>query len=288
MRILVLGASGMLGNAMLRVLDEYEYLEVYGTVRSSDVQRFFPVKNSARLMSGVDVENQDALMNAFCQVRPQVVINCVGLIKQLAEAGDPLRSIPINALLPHRLARLCAVSGARLVHISTDCVFSGNEGNYKESDTSDPDDLYGRTKLLGEVNEKHCLTLRTSMIGLELSRKKNLLEWFLAQNETIKGYKKVIFSGFTTLELSRIIENMIINYPEANGVYHVSSEPISKYDLLSLIKKGLKLPTEIIPDESFSCDRSLDSGKFRQEFNYQPPSWEEMIDELCKDIGDHL
>ena len=215
---------------------------------------------------------------------PDAVVNAIGIVKQLPEASESIPSIEINALFPHRLALLCKDINARMIHLSTDCVFSGEKGNYKESDISDADDLYGRTKFLGEVTEKHCLTLRTSMIGPELSRKKNLLEWFLSQKGTVNGYKKVIFSGFTTLELSRIIENMILNYPEANGIYHVSSEPISKFDLLSLIKEGLKLSIEIIPDESTVCDRSLDSIKFRREFGYTPPTWGEMVSELCEDI----
>ena len=245
----------------------------------------FSTKNA---YTGIDIRSPFKLAGVLTDFHPDVVVNAIGIVKQLPEANESIPSIEINALFPHRLALLCKNINARMIHLSTDCIFSGNEGNYKESDTSDPDDLYGRTKLLGEVNEKHCLTLRTSMIGLELSRKKNLLEWFLAQKETVQGYKRAIFSGFTTLELSRIIEDMILNFPDACGIYHVSSDPISKFDLLSLIKKGLKLPLEINPDESFTCDRSLDSNKFRQEFNYHPPSWEEMIDELCKDIGDHL
>ena len=173
-----------------------------------------------------------------------------------------------------------------MIHLSTDCVFSGKKGNYREDDPSDALDLYGKSKYLGEVNEHHCVTLRTSMIGREIYRKKSLLEWFLAQKGSIKGFKKAIFSGFTTKELSRIIEMILTQYPDASGIYHVSSDPISKFDLLSLIKDGLKLPVEIIPDRSFVCDRSLDSSRFRQEFNYNPPTWEEMIKELCKDISD--
>ena len=163
--------------------------------------------------------------------------------------------------------------------------FPGTKGNYREEDPSDAVDLYGKSKYLGEVNEQHCITLRTSMIGRELSRKKSLLEWFLAQKGSIKGFKKAIFSGFTTQELSRIIEIILKQNPTASGIYHVSSKPISKYDLLSLIKDRLQLPIKIIPDESFVCDRSLDSSRFRQEFNYNPPTWEKMVEELCEGMS---
>ncbi|MDY6793343.1 MAG: SDR family oxidoreductase [Thermodesulfobacteriota bacterium] len=284
MRILILGGDGMLGHQLFKHLKTNHDVRV--TLRQ-DLAAYqkFKLFNTEDTYTGIDVRSPIKLAGVITDFHPEVVVNAIGIVKQLPEASQSIPSIEINALFPHRLALLCKDISARMIHLSTDCVFSGNKGNYNESDTYDPDDLYGRTKFLGEVTEKHCLTLRTSMIGSELSRKKNLLEWFLAQRNTVQGYKKVIFSGFTTLELSRVIENMILNYPEANGVYHVSSEPISKFDLLCLIKKGLKLPVEIIPDESFICDRSLDSTKFRREFDYHPPSWEEMVSELCEDLA---
>jgi len=286
MRILILGGDGMLGHQLLKQLKINHDVRV--TLRRDlAVYKRFTLFSTENSYPGIDVRSPGKLAESLNDFHPDAVVNAIGIVKQLPEASESIPSIEINALFPHRLALLCKDINVRMIHLSTDCVFSGKKGNYEESDRSDPDDLYGRTKFLGEVNEKHCLTLRTSMIGQELSRKKNLLEWFLAQNVTVQGYKKFIFSGFTTLELSRVIENLILNYPDASGIYHVSSDPISKFDLLSIIKENLKLPIEIIPDESFSCDRSLDSTKFRQEFDYHPPSWEEMIDELCKDIGDH-
>ena len=286
MRILILGGDGMLGHQLFKNLKSSHDVRV--TLRQDlAVYNKFMMFSSENTYPGIDVIKIDKLAKVLTNFHPDAVVNAIGIVKQLPEANKSIPSLEINALFPHRLALLCKEISARMIHLSTDCVFSGKKGNYKESDTSDPDDLYGRTKLLGEVSEKHCLTLRTSIIGQELSRKKNLLEWFLSQKGSVNGYKKAIFSGFTTLELSRIIENMILNYPDASGIYHVSSDPISKFDLLSLIKATLKLPIEIIPDESFACDRSLDSSKFRREFNYNPPSWEEMICELCKDIGDN-
>ncbi len=284
MRILILGGDGMLGHQLFKHLKSSYDVRV--TLRQDlAVYKKFMLFSTDNTYSGIDVRSPGKLVEVLTDFHPDAVVNAIGIVKQMPEANESIPSLEINALFPHRLALLCKDISARMIHLSTDCVFSGKKGSYKESDTSDADDLYGRTKFLGEVAEKHCLTLRTSMIGRELSRKKNLLEWFLAQNETVYGYKKFVFSGFTTLELSRAIESLLINYPEAHGVYHVSSEPISKYDLLSLIKTSLKLSIEIIPDESFLCDRSLDSTKFRKEFNYTPPTWKEMIEELCKDIG---
>jgi dTDP-4-dehydrorhamnose reductase len=177
------------------------------------------------------------------------------------------------------------VAQARLVHLSTDCVFSGSRGGYREEDAADADDLYGRSKLLGEVGESPCITLRTSIIGSELSRKSGLLEWFLAQKGgSIKGFTGAIFSGFTTAELSRVIERVLVGYPQAAGLYHVSSAPISKYDLLCRLNTRLGLGVEIVPWSDFHCDRSLDSARFRAEFAYTPPSWDEMIEELARDL----
>jgi dTDP-4-dehydrorhamnose reductase len=168
--------------------------------------------------------------------------------------------------------------------MSTDCVFSGRKGNYHESDLADAEDLYGKSKFLGEVHEAHCVTLRTSIIGTELSRKKSLVEWFLAQKGPIKGFRRAIFSGFTTIEMARIIENLMVRHPAVSGLYHVSSAPISKYDLLMLIRNKLGMSTEIVPDDTLQIDRSLDSARFRRECGYNPPAWENMIEELANDI----
>jgi len=277
MRILVLGASGMLGNAMFRVLDEHEDFEVFGTARSSEVERFFAAKISQRLMTGIDVENQDALMNTFCQVRPKVVINCVGLIKQLAEASDPLRSIPVNALLPHRLARLCDVSGARLVHISTDCVFSGEKGGYTESDLSDTRDLYGVSKYLGEVHYPGSITLRTSIIGHALNSSNGLIDWFLGQQGQCRGFTRALFTGLPTVVLAQIVRDVIIPDSGLHGLYHVGADPIAKFDLLKLVAEVYGKSIEIIADDSLQIDRSLNAGRFRAVTGYVVPEWPELV-----------
>jgi len=277
MRILVLGASGMLGNAMFRVLDEHEDLEVFGTARSNEVERFFPAKISQRLMTGIDVANQDVLMNTFCQVRPKVVINCVGLIKQLAEASDPLRSIPVNALLPHRLARLCDVSGARLVHISTDCVFSGETGGYTESDLSDARDLYGVSKYLGEVHYPDSITLRTSIIGHALNSSNGLIDWFLGQQGQCRGFTRALFSGLPTVTLAQIVRDVIIPDSGLHGLYHVGADPITKFDLLKLVAEVYGKSIEITPDDSLQINRSLSAGRFRAATGYVVPEWPELV-----------
>ena len=283
MRILILGGSGMLGHRLYTYLKDRHKVRVTLRKDISAYKKFnlFSYQNAYPEIDVCSIENLQGVIDDFS---PQVVVNAVGIVKQLASAKESIPSIELNSLFPHRLALLCKENNARVIHLSTDCVFTGKTGNYTEEDPADAEDLYGRSKLLGELREDHCLTLRTSMIGKELIRKKSLLEWFLSQRGLVNGFTKAIFTGFTTTELSRIIEMLAIKYPEASGLYHVSSEPISKYDLLCLIKRGLNLPTEILPDDSFVCDRSLDSSKFRRRFNYRPPPWGQMAKELCEEI----
>jgi dTDP-4-dehydrorhamnose reductase len=279
MRILVLGGDGMLGHQLLAHLEPRHDVKV--TLRQ-DIAAYasYGLFNPHNSYGGIDVPPLERLAEVVTDFGPDAVVNCVGIVKQRPSAKEIIPSLEINALLPHRLADLCKGVNARLVHLSTDCVFSGRKGNYVENDTSDAEDLYGRSKFLGEVHESNCLTLRTSIIGRELARHQSLLDWFLAQKGTVRGFRRAIYSGLTTLEMSRIIENMITNHPEASGVYHVSSAPINKYELLLLFREQLGHNVEIVPDDTFHCDRSLNSARFRAAFNYSPPSWPAMIEEL--------
>ena len=276
-RVLVLGVSGMLGNAVLRVFAQSDVYSVVGSARSAGVLRLLPPALREQVICGVDVENADSLMRLFAQARPDVVINCIGLVKQLAEADDPLAAIPINALLPHRLARLCDVAGARLIHMSTDCVFAGTQGMYREQDASDAQDLYGRSKYLGEVDYPHAVTLRTSIIGHELSSAHGLAGWFLAQQGPIKGFTRAIFSGLPTVELACVMRDFVLPNPELRGLYHVSAEPINKFELLTLMAQAYGKTIDITPDDKLAIDRSLDSSRFREITGYQPPAWPELV-----------
>ena len=274
----------MLGHELLRVLGRTH--EVRVTLRrEQSAYADSGLFHSGNTYSGIDIRDPERLRASFQDFRPQAVINAVGVVKQRPDAADSISSITINALFPHQLAQLCSEYSARLVHMSTDCVFSGDHGGYKEEDFTDAKDLYGRSKVLGELCEDHCVTLRTSIIGRELSRRTGLLEWFLAQQGPVQGYRKAVFSGFTTSEMARIIERLLIRHPRVSGLYHVSSEPIAKYDLLNMIKHSLSLRTEIIPDDSVHIDRSLDSTRFRAELGYTPPTWTAMIDELARNIA---
>lgn len=282
MRILVLGASGMLGNAMLRVFAKCGHHEMFGSVRSSGAKNFFANEIADNVFTGIDAENTDTLVRLFSDVRPELVINCIGLVKQLAEADDPLFALPINALLPHRLARLCGLVGARLVHFSTDCVFSGRKGDYLETDEADAQDLYGRSKLIGEVDYSHAVTLRTSIIGHELNSAHSLIGWFLAQQGTVKGYTNAIFSGLPTCELARVIRDFVLPNVQLHGLYHVSSQPISKYDLLEMVNLEYSTGLKIERDDHLKIDRSLNANRFREATGYVSPTWPDLIAQMRK------
>ena len=282
MKVLVFGASGMIGSAMYRVLsakasDGNDDLQAWGTLRADDTKKFFAESLAERLVSGVDVEKQDSLVRVFSRVRPDVVINCIGLTKHHKEAEDPLLALPLNALLPHRMADMCAVAGARLIHVSTDCVFAGTKGNYAEVDAPDAGDVYGKSKHLGEVDYPHAVTLRTSTIGHEMQSAYGLLEWFLAQQGSCKGFNRAIFSGLPNTEFARVVRDVVIPRPDLHGLYHVGAGPIGKYELLKLIAKAYGKQIDIVRDDEFVIDRSLNSARFSQTTGYKAPGWPELI-----------
>ena len=281
MKILVLGASGMIGSAMYRVLSEKTGLSVLGTLRSDVDRRFFAGALADNLIAGVEMAQEDTLLEVFSRVRPEVVVNCIGLTKHRSEAGDPLQALTLNALLPHRLANLCSVAQARLIHVSTDCVFSGIKGGYAEGDTSDALDFYGKSKYLGEVSTyPHAITLRTSTIGHELHTQFGLLEWFLAQQGSCKGFSQAIFSGMPSVVFAQIVRDVVIPRPTLSGLYHVAAQPINKFELLKLIARIYKKDIDIIPDRDLVIDRSLSGARFAEATGYIAPGWENMINHM--------
>jgi len=264
-KILVLGASGMIGHKVFEVISKYENYEVFGKSRADSVF----------------ADKIETVEKVIKEIKPNVVINCIGITKQSDQIRDIKKSIIVNALFPHQLAEICKQNNCKLITFTTDCVFDGKKGNYKDDDLPTCQDVYGMTKYLGEVrNDKNVLTLRTSMIGHELNSKLGLLQWFLSQEKAIKGYKKAIFSGFTTLEFSKLLAEKIIPNEGLNGFYQISVNPISKYDLLKLIAKVYKKEIEIIPDETVKIDRSLNSDILRGTIQYNPPSWDNLIKEM--------
>ena len=276
----------MLGHKLWQVLaNEFD---TYVTLRR-DFESYTQYKlfDRKRAVDYVSVKDFDSVVRAFEKAQPKVVVNCIGLVKQVEAAKDPLLNISVNALFPNRLAKICQAESSRLIHISTDCVFDGKKGNYIEKDFSNANDLYGKTKHLGEVvYSTHCVTLRTSLIGHELKGKRSLVEWFLDREGSVRGFTRAIYTGFPTVEMARIICDFVIPQKNLNGIYHVSSEPISKYDLLRLIAARYGKKIDIKPYEDFVCDRSLDSSLFRKITGYRPPSWPKLVDKMYKNYSE--
>jgi dTDP-4-dehydrorhamnose reductase len=287
-RILILGATGMLGHTLFQHLGKDKSLQVFGTARQKMAKICFPPDLAKNLLIGVDANQPKTIANAIKKVRPDVVINCIGLIKQLGQSNDVMQAIPINTLLPHQLAQWTKEIGARLILMSTDCVFSGKAGNYTESNIPDCTDLYGQSKLLGEISDQaHVLTLRTSIIGHELRGGHSLVDWFLSQKKQAAGYTQAIYSGLPTIEMAHILKKWVIPNSKLSGLYHLSTEPISKFDLLSLIAniygKKISLKKSRIP----KIDRSLNCKQFTRNTGYIPKDWPTLIEMMHADYLDH-
>lgn len=279
-KILILGATGMLGSKLLQYFSgKYN---VIGTTRSTDQPSHAFFSNLPKLKTNVDVNSIDTIENVILDEQPDVVINCIGIIKQKKEAQNPIASIEVNALFPHKLANLCKEKAVRVIHISTDCVFSGKKGNYKECEMPDPVDLYGRTKLVGELTHyENALTLRTSIVGRELNHHYSLFNWFINQNgKSVKGFKKAIYSGLTTDEMAKVLDAVIVKHTGLNGLYHLSSDPISKHELLCLLRDIYNLNIAIEENNDFVCDRSLNSDLFKSKTNIIINPWQNMINHM--------
>lgn len=273
----------MLGHRVALLLREKGH-DVWGSVRSGgDRLARLGVLQSERCVEGLDVTDLDATRSTFERLRPEVVVNAVGVVKQKDEAKQAVPSITVNALLPHQLADLCDGADARLIHVSTDCVFSGKKGDYTEADNADATDLYGRSKLLGEVDRAPHVTLRTSIIGWELQQPGHgLVEWFASQrHRRIRGFKGAIYTGLTTTALAGVMDKLVSS-PELTGLYQVSSSKIDKHALLGLLRAALGWhDIEIDADTDFACDRSLRCDRFAEAAHWHPRAWSEMIAALA-------
>lgn len=278
-RILVLGANGMLGGSIFRYLSSLIVYQVKGTVRLKTASQSLAQQGFDNVISGIDVIALEKLETILLDFRPDFIINCVGVIKQLEASKDPITSINLNSLLPHRLALLSNKYNSRLIHFSTDCVFTGNRGMYTELDLADAQDLYGRSKLLGEVNYLPHLTLRTSIIGHELKGHLSLVDWFLSQDKNIKGYTKAFFSGLPTVYVAEFLNKYVLT-SQLSGLYHLGVEPINKHDLLLLIKAVYDIDIEIEKFKGVQIDRSLDYTKLRRITGFEPPSWRDLIERM--------
>lgn len=281
-RVLILGATGMLGNAMLRYFGQASSHVVLGTARSRRSAALLPQYLQSIVAPDVDATDLDGVLTVVADFQPDVIINCIGLVKQLSASGDPLAAISVNALLPHRLARVATAARARFIHISTDCVFDGQRGSYVETDVANAVDLYGRSKFLGEVVAGDTVTLRTSIIGHELDSAHGLIEWFRMQTGEVKGFTQAVFSGVPTVELARIVAEYVLPNPELRGLYHISSAPIAKFDLLTIVANEYGLSSRLVPDSALVVDRSLNSDRFRAATGYSAPPWPKLIENMLR------
>ncbi|QWD04232.1 SDR family oxidoreductase [Polynucleobacter paneuropaeus] len=278
MKILILGANGLIGHTIFRYLRKMTAFNVYGTIRNSNLRSYFELSDQEDIFSDIECRNFDSLAPIFSLIKPNIVINCAGITKHKFSSENPLIAIPINSLLPHQLAEYCRLIDARLIHISSDCVFSGHKGGYSEVDSPDALDFYGRSKALGEVDGvNNAITLRTSTIGHELGTSYGLLEWFLSQGSSCKGFNRAIFSGLPTIELARVIADYVIPNKDLYGLYNVAGIPITKFELLKILSLEYNKPIDIDLDNDFSIDRSLNSSKFERETGYKPSQWESLV-----------
>jgi len=286
-RVLVLGGSGMLGHKLLQVLAAR--FTVFATVQTESSRRAclraVPATPPNQILSSVDATHFESVESVIEAVEPDVVVNCIGIVKQSEAIQSAVPGIILNALLPHQLARACAARGTRLIHFSTDCVFSGRGGAYTEGDVPDPVDFYGRSKLLGELDQASCLTLRSSIVGWELAHQRSLLGWYSAQRgKRISGYRRAIFSGLTTTVMAQLVADLIAQHPSLCGLHHVASAPISKFDLLCGLRDELGWSDIVIdPDDHVVCDRSLSAHRFQACTGWSAPSWKTMIEGLARE-----
>lgn len=280
LKVLVIGATGMLGYSIFANLIEQATLDVFGTVRSIDGKERYFANSQDKLIYGVDVTNIESIESAIAEINPEVVINCIGLIKQHSISKQHIDAININSLLPHQLAHICSRFNAKFIHFSTDCVFDGKDGNYSEDDLPTARDLYGKSKCLGEIDYTPHLTLRTSIIGHELTSNVSLVDWFLSQEGKVKGFSKAIFSGLPTCVISKLLIDKILPFKELAGLYHLSVNPIDKFTLLNLVKVAYGKNILIEESQDLAINRSLDSARLKSEINFHVPSWPELVDQM--------
>ncbi|PHM47213.1 dTDP-4-dehydrorhamnose reductase family protein [Xenorhabdus miraniensis] len=287
-RILVLGASGMLGGSLFRHFSSSKNYDVLGTTRSENAVHLVKQQGFENIISNINVDNLSSIEDVIRDFKPDFLFNCIGIIKQLDAAKNNICSIEINSLFPHKLAKICTKYGAKLIHFSTDCVFSGEKGNYFESNIPDSTDLYGRTKHLGEVTYSGHLTLRTSIIGHELASHHSLIDWFLSQSIEVKGFSKAIFSGLPTCYMAEIIDNYVLPCSSLSGLKHLSVSPINKYELLNLVNSIYGKNIHIHESQDLVIDRSLNSDLFKKETGFQADSWNNLIKKMHNEYNKYF
>ena len=274
----------MIGSNLFFLLNKNHDVKVTLRSKISSYQKF-GIFNSDNTFDQINILNAAKVEKTINSFSPDVVINAVGITKQNVNNEDEELIMQVNAFFPHILDQFCLKQDCKLIHLSTDCIFSGDEGFYSENDSADAKDLYGKSKYQGEIRSKNSITLRKSTLGLELENKHGLVEWWLSTKGEIKGFRRAIYSGFIIRELSKVIDMILADFPGLSGTWNVASKPINKFDLLCGLQERLnRKDIEIIPDDDFICDRSLDGSAFRNLTGYRTPEWNKMLDSLAIDI----
>lgn len=284
---MIFGANGMLGASLTRYLSKNPKISIYACVRNEEYIDLFKGLNIEKVFVNIDILDEKIIDSVITEVKPDVVLNCVGIIKQLKESTNYTDSILINSYYPHKLAEICDIHGSRLIHFSTDCVFTGEKGNYSENDLPDAQDIYGRSKMLGEVIYGKHLTLRTSIIGHENKDPVSLIDWFLNQKE-VSGYARAIFSGMPTVYVAEVLEQHIIFDDSIQGLVNLSVDPIDKYSLLKIVDKFYGQKCEISKNDTFTIDRSLEFKKLNKLTGYKPNTWPELIKKMNAEYNQYF
>lgn len=285
MRILILGASGLIGHKLFEQLGK-RFDDVHALLhRDRSLFEECGLFSGDNVIDNFDVSDLPATLKMLDSVKPDVVLNCVGITKRRPEVNDAIYAITVNSIFPHWLANWASDNGKRIIHFSTDCVFDGSLGDYTEESNTTGPDAYGKTKALGEIRYDHTLTIRSSFIGRELAVFSELLEWFIGQKgNTIKGFTNAFYSGVSTIYMAKVVGDIIESHPNLGGLYQLSTpEPISKYDLLCTARDAFGLDVEIVADGDFSIMPTLNGSKLRQELSLAVPDWPTMMKELADD-----
>lgn len=287
-RILVLGVNGMLGGSLFRQFTKNKKLETVGTIRQKNISDWYKYHEFNNIICSVNADDDCAIAELIKEVKPNWVFNCIGIIKQFAQDRSQVSSIYTNSLLPHKVAEICDDVGARLVHFSTDCVFSGSKGGYSEKDVPDAFDIYGRSKLLGEIDYGQHITFRTSIVGHEINSSVSLVSWFLNQTEKVRGFSGAKFSGLPTVSVAEFIEKYVLNSAVPGGLYHLSVDSIDKCSLLEEIRRQYGLDIEIEKYREFKIDRSLDSSVLQNLTGYKPPLWTDLVGKMFEEYKEYF
>ena len=282
MKILILGGNGMIGHKMYQTISKI-HKDTWVTLRKSLTSySYSEIYNPEKVIDNIDLINFQTISNQLNKINPDIVVNACGITIRRGIETLKSNSIILNSALPHFLNEWVTSNNKRLIHFSTDCVFTGAKGDYIDNDNKDASDLYGSTKSMGEViDSKFAITLRGSMIGSELENKTELFEWFLKQkNKKIKGFNKVIYSGITTTKMAEIVLKLIDQFPNLSGVYNISSKPISKFELLKLWNNLFDINANIEIDNSYTSNKNLISDNFYRTISMEQPDWVELSSQL--------